>query len=866
MKNQTYLISIVTTSASYLILCSRSISMRIYALKVDEKEPELCKVDLVRTLKPHNTPVVVCEVDETGSLLATGGTDGSVKVWDIRAGYVTHNFHGHGGLISAILFFQVAITSDTNHNKKRENKMTNGKIKGLENFSINGNTSVYSLASASEDGIIKIWSLHQRKCLSTLDSHYSIVKSLAYSRKDAILLSGSRDKTIMVWDAQTWKLRTTISPFEEVESCGLLLDGSIIFSGGESGRIRLWRTYDGNELTQAPETPREHFGITDIIYNQSLSYLFVIQSDQTFSIYSIDSLNPATPPGSIVSLPLKRRLFGTHDEIIDLACVGTDKSALALATNVEYIRLISIKDDPKNELQNKDMSWIETSGFGTEIGLLEGHEDIIISLDVDWSGNWIVTGAKDNTARLWRIDIGSRSHECYTVLSGHAEAVGAVSLPKERPPTESKALNDPAAFPPPFIITGSQDQTVKRWDVGEQVKTSRHGFRTKYTRKAHEKDINAIDIFHNNTLFASASQDRTAKIWDAEHGEAIGVLRGHKRGVWSVKFSPKDTPIIAGSTGGSGANRGFLLTGSGDRSVKVWSLSDYSCLMTLEGHTNSVLKVVWLNSSTSDTRDKHNVLASSAAGDGLVKVWNLSLGQAACTLDNHVDRVWALANKPDGGDRNKSQLISGGGDGIINFWVDKTSEAIEAEAVAEARRLQQEQQLRNLTLSGKLREAIMLALQLNHPARLFVLISNLIEGDMSALDNMELTNSQSPLDSILNGLADDQILSLLIRIRDWNASARTAPVAQKVLWTLVRCYPASRFSDLRARTGRKDGTLKDVLDAIRAYTEKHYQRLEGTIDESYLLEYTLLEMDGLTSNAMNGHYEEDDKMIIDHDA
>lgn len=840
--------------------------MRIYALRVNEEEPELCNVDLLRTLKPHNTPVVVCEVDESGSLLATGGTDGSVKVWDIRAGYVTHNFHGHGGLISAILFFQVAITTDVDikNKSRRANKVATSKKKGPESPSSDGQTSVYSLASASEDGIIKIWSLDERKCLSTLDSHYSLVKKLAYSREEAILLSGSRDKTMMVWDAQKWKLRTTISPFEEIESCGLLLNGSIIFSGGESGRIRLWKTSDGVELTQAPNAAREHYGITDIVCNQNLSYLFVVQSDQTFSIYSIDSLDPTVSPGSIASLPLKRRIFGTHDEVIDLACVGTDSSALALATNVEHIRLVSIKDNSKDELQKESMSLIETPGFGSEIDLLEGHEDIIISLDVDWSGNWIVTGAKDNTARLWRINIGTRSHECYAVLSGHAEAVGAVSLPKERPPPESRALNDPAAFPPSFVITGSQDQTIKRWDMGEHMRTSQSGFRTKYTRKAHEKDINAVDIFHNKNLFASASQDRTAKIWDAEHGEAIGVLRGHKRGVWSVKFSPKDTPIIASSTGGSGKNRGYVLTGSGDRSVKVWSLSDYSCLLTLEGHTNSVLKVVWLDSRTSDARNKQNVLAGSAAGDGLVKVWDLSLGQIACTMDNHVDRVWALATKPNDGDPDKSQLISGGGDGIINFWTDKTSEAMDAEAVVEAGRLKQEQQLNNLAFSGKLREAIMLALQLNHPARLFALILNLIEDDMSGLDNTKLMSSQSPLDSILNNLADDQILSLLVRIRDWNASARTAPVAQQVLWTLVRCYPASRFSDLRARTGRKDGTLKDMLDAIKAYTERHYQRLEGMIDESYLLGYTLLEIDGFTSNAMNGHNEEEDKMAVEY--
>ena len=787
---------------------------------------------------------MACNVDKTGSLFATGGTDGTLKVWDIRGGYVTHSFHGHGGLVSSILFFQVTATFDADVKKERDakRKFISTKEKRLERSSSNGRDSAYCLASASEDGIIKIWDLYERKCLSTLDSHFSLVRSLAYSQENRILISGSRDKTIMLWDVLSWNLRSTISVLEEVESCGLLYGGAIIFCGGENGRIRLFRTSDGNELTQTSEAKKEQHGIIDIVYNEKLSYLFVVQSDQTFSIYSTASINLTTSPGSVASLPLKRRIFGTHDEIIDLAYVGEERSALALATNVEYVRLISLKNDAKDKILDEDVPWIEKLGFGAGIDVLEGHEDIIISLDVDWSGNWLITGAKDNTARLWRIDIAARSHECFAILSGHTEAIGAVALPKLVSSSDSEALSHSATLPPPFAITGSQDQTVKRWDINELMRSKGSSLRTKYTRKAHEKDINAIDIIHNGTLFASASQDRTAKIWDAVHGESIGVLRGHKRGVWSVKFSPKDTPIIAGSTGGGGANRGFILTGSGDRSVKVWSLSDYSCLLTLEGHTNSVLKVVWLRSDISGTRERRSVLASSAGGDGLVKIWNLSLGQVACTLDNHTDRVWALTSKPNCNDVNDAQVVSGGGDGFINFWIDKTSEAANTEAAAEVTRLEQEQRLNNLTVSGSFREAVILALQLNHPARLFALISKLIAGSMGE------TNFQSSLDSVLVDLSDKQIISLLARIRDWNSSARTAPVAQRVLWFLVRCYPASRFIDLRARTGRKDGTLKDVLDALKAYTEKHYQRLEGMIDESYILEYTLMEMNGFVGD------------------
>src|ERR1700753_2102705 len=101
-----YLLSSVTPSASHIILCSRSLSMRIYTLNHDQSNDSL-EPQLLRTLKPHQAPVVVSTTDTTGTLLATGGADGIVKVWDIKGGYVTHTFHGHSGLVTALHFFEI---------------------------------------------------------------------------------------------------------------------------------------------------------------------------------------------------------------------------------------------------------------------------------------------------------------------------------------------------------------------------------------------------------------------------------------------------------------------------------------------------------------------------------------------------------------------------------------------------------------------------------------------------------------------------------------------------------------------------------------------------------------------------------------
>ena len=215
-----------------------------------------------------------------------------------------------------------------------------------------------------------------------------------------------------------------------------------------------------------------------------------------------------------------RRISGTHDEVIDLAYIGLDNSLMALAPNSEAIRLVSLA---RSATRQDEVA----PHFGADVALLRGHEEIIITIDTDWSGHWLATGAKDNTARLWRLDPSNASFECYATFTGHAESISAVALPNVVPPEGSAAYKDPLNHPPAFLVTGSQDKTVKKWDIASIKRGVDKVTKSEYTRKAHDKEMNAIDVSYNSAMFASASQDRTVKIWDTDSGESIGVLSGH---------------------------------------------------------------------------------------------------------------------------------------------------------------------------------------------------------------------------------------------------------------------------------------------------------------------------------------------------
>lgn len=910
--------------------------MRIYALHVSE-DLDAVEPTLLRTLKPHATPAVVLAVDRTSTLLATGAADGNIKVWDIRGGFVTHTFRGPSVLVSALHFFEVAATAGgpeaaAQDGKKKKNKNKGGQQQQIQQESqaqaqtdstaLELTSTRFRLASGSQDGKVRVWDLHKRTAVANLDAHVSDVQAIDYSPAQNVFVTAGRDKTIIWWDAKTWTTRRVVPTFELIEAAGFVTSstegadedadsGAVTYSAGANGCIRLWETRTGREITAEQTARSDEESIVAALFRPAQSTLLCVQMDQTLALYPVPSPREllqafaskakAGSDSGLAPLEPSRRISGTHDDVIDLAFLLPDQSLLAVGTNSEDVRIVSVADPAASTTPN-------SAYFGQDVALLKGHTDIVVTLDVDWSGHWVATGAKDNSARLWRVDQsaaaagGNKEYSCYAIFAGHAESVGAVALPKAIPEPGTPAFEDPLNHPPAFLVTGSQDLTVKRWDIPRQAPTASSAQqRALFTRKAHDKDINALDVDAAGQLFASSSQDRTVKIWSVREGEVQGILRGHRRGVWSVKFAPLHTPSLTSDTGTvAGGSRGFVLTGSGDKTVKLWSLADYACLRTFEGHTNSVLKVAWLGNggdaeskdsdededaddneddeymdlddeerpsrrNASSSRGPAPVLFASAGGDGLVKVWDAASGEAACTLDNHEDRVWALAVRnpaPTAATatsfkrRLPRMFVSGGGDATISFWRDTTASTVAAAASAAKERVEQEQQLANHMRRGAYREALTLALQLNQPGRL-----------LSVLSQVGEYGANPGVDAALASLTDDQLYLLLLRVRDWNTNGRTSTVAQRVLASIVRSYPAARLAGLARRRHTKateggepvvddisaggvsssirGANMKDVLGALLAYTERHYRRMAELLDESYLVDYTLQEMDAL---------------------
>lgn len=710
---------------------------------------DLNKGSVIKNFKLPS-PVYISSVDSTSSLFAFGGSDGVITVWDIENGYVTHSLKGHGTTICSLTF--------------------HGEL----------NSQDWRLASGDTMGTVKIWDLVKRRCIHTLKDHNTAVRGVGFDQDGDLFISGGRDNVVIIYNTKNFKTINTFPINEQIEAAGfvsLIDDRQYFYTGGLENVLKIWDIKSGEMIGRSPIPLKtnEELLIIDVIklYNNNL---YLVISDQTLIELDLQELTPGHGHGQgqgdeIVEFPIVKRIAGNQGIIADIKYVGPEFNLLAMATNSPALRIVDIEKP-------------------LELRVYEGHTDILNAVDVSTDGKWIATASKDNEARLWRWNGELQDFEPFARFQGHAGAITAISL--------SKSQNEPK-----FLITGSSDLTIKKWKIPNTlnsiVKTS------EYTRRAHDKDINSIDVSPNDEYFATASYDKLGKVWQTDSGETIGVLKGHKRGLWDINFYKFDKLIV---------------TGSGDKTIKVWSLLDFSCKKTLEGHTNSVQRVKFFNR-------EHPQLLSCGA-DGLIKLWDYKQGEIIKSLDNHDQRIWAMDLKNDG-----EYFTTADADGKLSFWTDNTEEEVKFKELQAKEKIEQEQSLSNYIKNKDWSNAFLLALTLDHSMRLYNVIKSSIETNEdkdSIIGSFSLENTISLLD-------DGQLVKLFKKIRDWNVNFKFFEISQKLLNVVLNNFAVDKLTEV-------PGLMK-IMESIIPYNERHYNRIEEMVEQTYVLDYTVEQMNKL---------------------
>ncbi|MBE9215402.1 CHAT domain-containing protein [Plectonema cf. radiosum LEGE 06105] len=182
------------------------------------------------------------------------------------------------------------------------------------------------------------------------------------------------------------------------------------------------------------------------------------------------------------------------------------------------------------------------------------------------------------------------------------------------------------------LASASGDKTVKLWDINTSREIK--------TLKGHIYSVNSVSFSSDGKTLASASQDSTVKLWDINSGRELKTLIGHTDPVYSVSFSPDGKTLASASL---------------DSTVKLWDVNSGREIKTLKGHN------IYSVNSVSFSPDGKTL--ASAPGDKTVKLWDVNSGRELKTLKGHTFPVNSVSFSPDG-----KTFASASGDKTVKLW------------------------------------------------------------------------------------------------------------------------------------------------------------------------------------------------------
>jgi WD40 repeat protein/serine/threonine protein kinase/TPR repeat protein len=181
------------------------------------------------------------------------------------------------------------------------------------------------------------------------------------------------------------------------------------------------------------------------------------------------------------------------------------------------------------------------------------------------------------------------------------------------------------------IITASDDKTARIWDAT----TGREILRL----SGHSDRVLFASFSPDNRHIVTASADNTARIWDATSGQQSLVLIGHTRRLMSATFSPDGRQI---------------LTASRDNTARIWDATTGQQLLLLNGHMDGVMSAAF-------SPDGGRIVTASI--DRTARIWNTATGREVAMLRGHNGFVWCAVFSPDG-----RQIVTGSEDKTARIW------------------------------------------------------------------------------------------------------------------------------------------------------------------------------------------------------
>jgi WD40 repeat protein len=536
------------------------------------------------------------------------------------------------------------------------------------------------LVATAADAGVRIFRVSDSKRLFSFPPHRGAA-SLAFSSDGRLLAAGSYDGTAIIRSTETGDAVQSVQAGGVVTSIDFADGDRRLVTGSTDGNVRIWDVDSGNLLWTLPHgVPIRGIAISP---DGKLALTFTV--DRFARVYDVES-------GQLVARPEQQ------GEVTDAQFSPSGNLAVTTGRRNAYVwdahtwaRLRLLEGTPaaiEGSAFSPDDTTLATVGIegqgrlwnlrdGTLENTLPGHTNVPMTVAFSHDGSKIMTGAKDQTARLYtRARLGGTS----VVLAGHTGAVTSVAFS----PDDSLALTASTdgtvrlwrtaveahftqigkhdgrvqtVTPTPdsrFVVSAAADGTAHIWNVtGGSVRELKHGgksvratvdgtgsrvltwgdngFARLWNAKtgrvaatfAHGAPIAAASISHDGRLVLTAGDDGAAKIWSAD-GKLLQTL-SHGGQLTTAAFSPDDEVV---ATGGS------------DNLARLWDARSGKLLATLRGHTKPITALAF---------NKRGDRLATASADTTGKIWAVPSGRLVTTLEGHSDALTSIVFSPTNG-------------------------------------------------------------------------------------------------------------------------------------------------------------------------------------------------------------------------
>lgn len=317
----------------------------------------------------------------------------------------------------------------------------------------------------------------------TLESHSDSVWLVAFSHDSRLLVSGSKDHTLKLWDTTTRQLQHTLDGHKgAVWSAAFSHDSKFLASASwETKTILLWDTAKG----QLQHTLRGH---TDNIWSVAFSH--------DSKLLASGSMDNTVRLWVSATGHLRQTLRGHNNGVWSIAFSRNSK----LVASGSMDHTIRLWNTATGRLQRT----------------LQGHKKGVWSVTFSHDSRLLASASMDHTIGLWNTETGRLQHSFW----GHSGDISSIVFSHN-----SKLL-----------ASASMDSTVRLWDTATG--------RLRQHFCDHKDGVFSVAFSHDSKLLASASNDHTIRLWSMETGELQQTLWGHKNGVRLVTFS-YDSSLLA---------------------------------------------------------------------------------------------------------------------------------------------------------------------------------------------------------------------------------------------------------------------------------------------------------------------------------